>query len=407
MDPDHNRSVITIAGSPRAVAAAAVRAVVKAAELIDLNRHEGVHPRVGAADVVPFVPVEGVTLDDCVQIAHQVGEEIWVKAGVPVYFYEAAARVPDRVRLENVRRGQFEGLREEVRTNAERRPDVGGPELHATAGATVVGARKFLIAYNVNLATTDVTVARRIARKIRASSGGFSNVKALGLPLASRGQVQVSMNLTDYEQTPLHVVYDAIRREAGHAGVDIAGSEIIGMIPRVVLEQAAEAALRIENFHPSVVLENRIADVLPTAVEDFLDELARSCGAGPEISSPAIAGAAAASIGLTISSGCNADAGMLREIRAFLLEAVHRKTAPGREPILDCVDIAERCDSLRAELTRLANLCGPESRVGAVTAVGLASAALMGVTSLVHRMLESCRDQQLRAEVEARLRSLE
>jgi glutamate formiminotransferase len=214
MDEDHNRSVITFAGSLDSVAAAAIAGVGKAVQLIDLTRHTGVHPRLGAADVVPFVPVHGVSLGDCVTLAHSVGEEIWRNFRVPVYFYEAAARQPDRQRLENVRRGGFEGIRESVLNDPGRHPDIGGPELHPTAGASIVGARKFLIAFNVNLATTDIGVARQIARTIRESSGGMPYVKALGLPLVSRNQVQVSMNLTDFDQTPLHTVVDVVRREA-------------------------------------------------------------------------------------------------------------------------------------------------------------------------------------------------
>jgi glutamate formiminotransferase len=259
MDADHNRSVVTFAASADTVAEAAVRAVEKAAELIDLNHHTGVHPRIGAADVVPFVPVAGVTLADCVRIAECAAAEVWRRARVPVYLYEAAARRPDRVRLENIRRGQFEGLREEVRTDPGRRPDFGSPELHPTAGATVMGARKFLIAYNINLNTADVTIAKRIARTIRTSSGGLPCVKAMGVMLASRNLAQVSMNLTDFEQTPMHRVFEAVRREAERYGVTIAGSEIIGLVPNQAIAMAAEFYLQIENFRSGLILENRIA----------------------------------------------------------------------------------------------------------------------------------------------------
>ena len=258
MDADHNRSVITFAGHPESVVAAAVRAVQTAIECIDLSRHAGVHPRLGAADVIPFVPVRGVSLADCVRLAHHAGEEIWRVARVPVYFYEAAARRPGRDRLENVRRGGFEVIREAVLHDESRRPDIGGPELHPTAGACIVGARKFLLAVNVNLATSDLAVAREIARTVRESSGGMRHVKALGLPLETRKQVQVSMNLTDYEQTPLHIVIDAVRREAVRHGVQIAGTEIIGLLPRAVIETAAEYHLQFENFRTGLVLENRL-----------------------------------------------------------------------------------------------------------------------------------------------------
>jgi glutamate formiminotransferase len=260
MDADHNRSVVTFAAPAETVAEAAVRGIEQAVALIDLTRQSGVHPRIGAADVVPFVPVEGVTLADCVGIAECAAAELWRRARVPVYLYEAAARRPDRVNLENIRRGQFEGLREEVRTNPDRRPDFGEAELHPTAGATVMGARKFLIAYNINLNTADVGIAKRIARTIRTSSGGLPCVKAMGVPLASRNLAQVSMNLTDFEQTPMHRVFEAVRAEAERCGVTIAGSEIIGLVPNQAIAMTAEYYLRIENFRSGTILENRLAE---------------------------------------------------------------------------------------------------------------------------------------------------
>ncbi len=260
MDADHNRSVVTFAAPAEAVGEAAVRAVEQAVARIDLNRHTGVHPRIGAADVVPFVPVAGVTLADCASIAECTAAELWRRLRVPVYLYEAAARRPDRVRLENIRRGQFEGLREEVRTNPERRPDFGDAELHPTAGASVVGAREFLIAYNINLNTSDVAIAKRIAHTIRTSSGGLPCVKAMGVLLASRNLAQVSMNLTDFEQTPMHRVFEAVRQEAERYGTTIAGSEIIGLAPNRALAMAAEYYLQIENFRPGLILENRLAE---------------------------------------------------------------------------------------------------------------------------------------------------
>jgi glutamate formiminotransferase len=252
MDTDHNRSVITFAGPPAAVEAGALRGIEVAIERIDLRRHSGVHPRMGAADVVPFVPLEGVTLAECVAIAHRVGEEVWKRLHVPVYFYEAAAMSPDRRLLENCRRGGFE--------NPRIAPDVGGPELHPSAGACLIGARKILIAFNINLNTSDLGIAKEIARKIRTSSGGMPFVKALGLPLAARGLVQVSMNLTDFEQTPVHQVFDAVRREAAARGVEIAGSEIIGLVPKKAIEDAAAHYLKSENFESRLVLENRLAE---------------------------------------------------------------------------------------------------------------------------------------------------
>jgi glutamate formiminotransferase / formiminotetrahydrofolate cyclodeaminase len=268
MDADHNRSVITLVGTREAIGEAALRGIGKAAELIDLNHHQGAHPRLGATDVVPFVPVTGVTLEDCVRIAEWVGAEAWRRFGVPTYLYEAAARTPERRNLENIRRGQFEGVREEVKTNPERLPDF-GPSfgeagLHPTAGATVVGARKFLIAYNINLASPDVALAKAIAKKIRASGGGFACVKAMGVDLKARHLAQVSMNLTDFETTSIGTVFDAVTREAADAGVPIEGSEIVGLIPRRALEDAAVHYLKVEQFRPDLVLENRLQSVLNT-----------------------------------------------------------------------------------------------------------------------------------------------
>lgn len=260
MDGDHNRSVITLAGEPEAVAEAVLRGVGRAAELIDLTRQTGVHPRIGATDVVPFVPVEGVTIGECAGLARRVGREIWKRFRIPVYFYEAAAQRPDRVKLEDVRRGGFEGLRDEVRRNPERAPDVGEPQLHPTAGATIVGARKFLIAFNVHLNTADVSVAKRIAKAIRSSSGGLPCVKAMGVELKSRNLAQVSINLTDYERTPLHRVLEAVRSEAARDGVTVVGTEIVGLVPRRAMEMAADFNLQLENSCQDQILENRLAE---------------------------------------------------------------------------------------------------------------------------------------------------
>src|ERR1700681_4320855 len=229
MDADHNRCVVTLAGDSDAVAEAALLGVGKALELIDLTTHNGAHPRIGATDVVPFIPIDGVSIEDCVALARRVGNEIWSRYRIPVYFYEAAAQRPERVNLENIRRGQFEGLGQEVLRNPDRAPDIGEPRLHATAGATVVGARKCLIAYNINLNTPDLDIARRIAKTIRFSSGGMPCVKAMGVDLRARNLAQVSMNLTDFEQTPIHKVFETVKREAERLGVGIVGSEIVGL----------------------------------------------------------------------------------------------------------------------------------------------------------------------------------
>ncbi len=262
MDADHNRSVITFVGTRESVGPAALRGMGEAAELIDLNHHQGAHPRLGATDVVPFVPLAGVTLEDCVGIAEWVAEQAWRRFKIPTYLYEAAARRPDRAHLENIRRGQFEGVRDEIGTNPDRRPDFGEAALHPTAGATVVGARKFLIAYNINLNTPDVEVGKAIARKIRASSGGFTCVKAMGVELKARHLAQVSMNLTDFETTSLATVFAAVSREAAALGVQVVGSEIVGLVPRQALEDAAVQYLRVENFRPELIIENRLESVV-------------------------------------------------------------------------------------------------------------------------------------------------
>jgi len=260
-DADHNRSVITLAGEPDAVAEAAIRGAGKALELIDMTRQTGVHPRIGATDVIPFVPLEGVSMQECIALARRVGQELWNRYRIPVYFYEAAATQPERANLENVRKGQFEGLREDVLRDTNRSPDVGEPRLHPTAGATAVGARKILIAYNINLNTSDVSVAKEIARAIRSSGGGLPHVKAIGVEIKSRGFSQVSINLTDFEHTPLHLVFETVKREAERRGCEVAGSEIIGLVPRKAIELSTEDYLLLENFSPAQVLENRLAIV--------------------------------------------------------------------------------------------------------------------------------------------------
>jgi glutamate formiminotransferase len=262
MDVDHHRSVVTFVGSKEDIGEAALRAIGKAAELIDLNRHSGRHPRIGSADVVPFVPLRHVTLEDCVTIAHQVGEQAWLRFQVPIYFYEAAARRPDRIGLESVRRGQFEGLRQDLEAGSDRLPDFGSARLHPTAGATAVGARNLLIAYNINLHTPDVRVARAIAKTIRESNGGLPHVKALGIELKARNQAQVSLNLTAFEKTPMHQVFERVRLEAKKHGVEIAGSQLIGLVPRKALEVAAAHYLEIDDFDSDDVLENRLERLL-------------------------------------------------------------------------------------------------------------------------------------------------
>jgi glutamate formiminotransferase len=270
-DADHNRSVITFVGEPEAVVEAALRAARVAVESIDLRQHQGQHPRVGALDVLPFVPVRNVTLEECIDLAHEAGERIWDELGVPVYFYESAARKPERVNLEDVRRKGFEQLREEIATLAEREPDIGSARVHESAGATIVGARSFLIAYNINLNTTDQSIARRVAAAVRGRDGGLRYLKALGFALPERGLTQVSMNLVRFERTQLHQVFEMVKREAERWGVTVAGSEIVGLVPQAALDRSAEYFLRVENFSPELILENRIAAALK-AKEDVARE---------------------------------------------------------------------------------------------------------------------------------------
>ena len=255
IDADHNRSVITFVAPPDVIIEAALRAVSKATQLIDLRDHTGEHPRIGATDVLPFVPVSAVTIDDCVALAHEAGQRIWHQLSIPVYFYERAALTSDRVRLEHVRGKGFEYLRQEVAANPDRLPDVGEPKLHETAGAIAVGARPFLIAFNVNLKTDDVMIARRIARVVRERDGGLPFVKALGFQLRSQGVVQVSMNLTNYEQTSIATAFDAVRNEAGRLGIQVAAAEIVGLVPRAALDRNASYFPFLQNFRETVVLE--------------------------------------------------------------------------------------------------------------------------------------------------------
>ncbi len=347
-DADHNRSVVTLVGEPDAVREAAVRGVGKAAELIDLTRQTGAHPRVGATDVVPFIPIEGVTIEDCVVLANEAGKAIWERFHIPVYLYEAAAQWPERVNLENIRRGQFEGLREEVLRNPQRAPDIGEPRLHPTAGATVVGARKFLIAYNINLNTPDLEIAKRIAKTIRFSSGGMPCVKAMGVDLRARNLAQVSMNLTDFEQTPIHKVFETVKREAQRLGVGIVGSEIVGLIPRRAIEMTAEFYLHVENFSSAQVLENRLEESLIAAAEKspvnlaalaqlFIDAVANPTPAPGGGSVAALAGALGAALGQMVAD-------ISRKKKSL---AAHAK------PLLDTADeLRKSCHALTEGIDR-------------------------------------------------------
>jgi len=257
MDAAHNRSIVTIAGEPGAVVESAVRGAGKAVELIDMNRQRGEHPRIGAADVIPFVPISGIKLEQCALLARQAGLEIWRRFGVPIFFYEAAAARPDRANLDDVRRGQFEGLREAVRKESARRPDLGGPGLHPTAGACAVGARKFLVTYNIYFDSTDVAMVRAIAREIRAASGGLKGVKAIGV--LARGRVQLSMNITDFEVTPISQVYRAVSNLALRHKAALVEGEVIGLIPKAACERESDWMRQLVGFDAQTkILEQRL-----------------------------------------------------------------------------------------------------------------------------------------------------
>jgi len=317
LDADHNRSVITFAGKPEAVEEAAFRGIQRAAQLIDMEGHQGEHPRLGATDVVPFVPISEVTMEECVHMARRLGERVGRELGIPVYLYEKAATRPERVNLADVRRGEYEALKEEIANKSEREPDF-GPRRLGKAGATIIGAREPLIAYNVYLNTADLKVAKDIARAVRQSSGGLPFVKALGLFIAGRGLVQVSMNLTDYRQTPIHRAVEKIREQAQRHGVEVVSSEIVGLVPRQALLDAAEFYLQIENFTPQIVLESRLEEP-EASPEAFLNQVASTTPTPGGGSVAALAGALAAALasmvcGLSLAKADKGgDTGDLRE----------------------------------------------------------------------------------------------
>ena len=272
MNPDHNRSVITFIGEPDSCLEAAFRATKMASELIDLTKHKGEHPRIGATDVIPFVPISGITMEECVELAKKLGKRIADELDIPVYLYEQAATRPDRVDLANIRKGEFEGLREEIEKNPERAPDFGKPKLHPTAGATVVGARFPLIAYNINLNTNDLNVAKNIAKAIRFKDGGLRYVKALGFEIKEKNCVQVSINMTNYLQTPLYRVFEMVKREAERYGVMIKESEIVGLVPLKALIDTAIYYLQLDTFKENQILELRLPETKSLA--GFLSEVA-------------------------------------------------------------------------------------------------------------------------------------
>jgi glutamate formiminotransferase / formiminotetrahydrofolate cyclodeaminase len=452
MDADHNRSVITLVGSREEIQEAAIRGVGKAAEVIDLNVHKGAHPRMGATDVVPFIPIDGVSIEDCVAMARQVGAEIWKRYQIPVYLYEAAAATPERQNLENIRRGQFEGIRSEIATNPARRPDFGEARLHSTAGATVVGARKALIAYNVFLNTTDAEIAKKIAKAVRFSSGGMRFVKGAGFLV--RGQAQVSMNLTDFEQTPVHRVFEMVKREAARYGVAPVSSEIVGLIPKKALEQAAEWFLQVENFDSSLILENRLAAVmggkmavggLRAGVEPFVEQLAAPTATPGGGSAAAAAGAMAAGLATMVASMSRgkkaylqyesqlsvaiAELSVLREeLKAAIdadaesydavMKAYKAAKSAGEKEAESLIDdslkqatsvplgVAEKAGKVSAIAVSLVEITNPNMKSDLTTAQALAAAAVTGALANVEINLASLKDLKFSEAVQARVKTV-
>jgi glutamate formiminotransferase / formiminotetrahydrofolate cyclodeaminase len=450
MDADHNRCVITLAGEREAVQEAAIRGVGKAAELIDLNLHQGAHPRLGAADVVPFIPIEGVSLEDCVAMARHTGEQIWKRYQIPVYLYEAAAVSPERQNLENIRRGQFEGIRDEIATNPARKPDFGEARLHPTAGACVVGARKFLIAYNIFLNTPDVAIAKQVAKAVRFSSGGLRFVKAAGFLV--RGQAQVSMNLTDFEQTPMHRVFEMVRSEAARHGFSIVSSEIIGLVPKKALEQVAEWFLQVENFDSSLILENRLTSVmsgkaavggLRAGVEPFIEQLAAPTATPGGGSAAAASGAMAAGLAAMVASmsrgkkayaqyegqlseaisrlsqlreelkaAIDADAESYQSVMAAYKKAKESASADEivggalKQATIVPLNVAERAREVLLIAEGLRAITSPNMKSDLVTAAALARAAIEGGLANVEINLESLKDEGFAAQVRSKVGAL-
>jgi glutamate formiminotransferase / formiminotetrahydrofolate cyclodeaminase len=450
MDSDHNRCVITLVGERDAIQEAAIRGVGKAAELIDLTKHQGAHPRMGAADVVPFIPIDGVTIEDCVAMARHVGAEIAKRFQIPVYLYEAAAATPERQNLENIRRGQFEGIRSDIATNPARKPDFGEPRVHPTAGATVVGARKFLIAYNVFLNTPDVDIAKKVAKAVRFSNGGLRFVKGAGFLV--RGMAQVSMNLTDFEQTPIHRVFEFVRREAARYGVIPVASEIVGLIPKRALEQAAEWFLQVENFDSSLILENRLTAVmggkmaiggLRAGVEPFIEQLAAPTATPGGGSAAAASGAMAAGLASMVASMSRGKKAYLQH-ESLLSEAIARlsqlreelKTAidadaesynlvmkayksakessDGDAAIISALKqatsvplgVAERVAEVAEIASNLKPITNPNMKSDLTTAIALAKAALEGALANVEINLDSLKDEAFVTEMRERAAAL-
>ncbi len=413
MDPDHNRSVLTLAGDPEAILEAAVLAVGEASRHIDLNHHKGVHPRIGAADVVPFIPLENITLDECTVLAEKAGQEIWNRFQIPVYLYGAASKNPERTALPNLRKGAFEGLREEIKTNPDRLPDFGTNRVHPTAGAVAVGARKFLIAYNFHLDTKDVSLAKKIAAAIRESSGGLASVRALGLFLESRQVAQVSVNLTDYERTPLGQLFDAVEREAAKLGTKVQSTELIGLLPRQALDQAGAHMLRLEKFSGSMVLENRLLEELPPEpLAEFLTDL-----------SPGRAAAATAAMAAAVAEKMARISGLDHQLftadKLWLAEAAVRDAVvygraleTGEEADWLAathlpIEVATRAHNLAKSMEELRSNAHPEFQTDVESSLYLCRSAIQAAITCIQPNLSRIKSEETRNELNARIWALQ
>ncbi|MBD3168709.1 MAG: glutamate formimidoyltransferase [candidate division Zixibacteria bacterium] len=337
MDADHNRAVVTFIGDPQGVKQAAFLAIEKASQLIDLEKHSGEHPRMGATDVCPFVPVSGVSMADCKVLAEELGKEVGEKLQIPVYLYEKAARTPERENLADIRRGEYEGIRDSIATDDSRIPDFGPRKTHPTAGAIAIGARPFLVAYNVYLGSNNLTAAKKIAKAVRSRSGGFTHCKALGFEIKERNQVQVSMNLVNYKKTPIFRVFDTIKNEAERWGERVTSSEIVGLTPLQALVNCADHYLRLENFDIGQVLEFKmLSDASPTKVsmDDFLTDVASS---SPAPGGGSVSALAASLAGALASMVCRLTVGKkkYKEVKEELSE------------------VLGKTEKLRAEVTKL------------------------------------------------------
>ena len=429
MDASHNRCVITFVGEPDAVAEAAFRGAKKAAELIDLTKHAGEHPRIGATDVVPFIPIAGVTVDDCVALARRVAERMANDLGIPTYLYEKAATRPDRVGLENIRKGQFEGLGSAIESDPDRSPDFGSRKIHPTAGATVVGARGPLIAYNIYLASNDLALAKDIAKSIRTSSGGFPCVKAMGMNIENRGVVQVSMNLTNFEETSMFTAFEAVREKAAVRGVEVLSSEIVGLVPQRALTDVSTRYLKLEKFTPDQILENKLATLEQRSALSFLDMIAAPTPTPGGGSVSALSCACAAALGemvcgITLKKTPAKEVEQLlakfRTLRAELTQAFHADAA-AFDGVMAAFGLSKRTDDEKAKrraaiegatkaaarvplsvaragvetlrlLREVSGLAGANVASDLTVATQMAAAGIRGATANVRINLESLKD---------------